>query len=191
MKDLMKRMWRATLLSLVVLLISGSVAYAAYYGVSKTLAATVTVAQVITLPSDVIGVYSDQAGTANVTSLNFGTVAPAGWGKYTNVRITMYVKNYSDTVGPEPVKLYVNAYETNFDYGYIWIETVRNPITGSWEYPSVLPGQIIPVTINLEVYPDALAGSHNFTVIIEGRGATPPSEMSEEMIRGPEEKPNR
>ncbi len=176
MKDLLKRTWwRAILLSLVVLLLSGGIVYATYYGVSKTLAATVTVAEVVTLPSDVIGVYSDQAGTANVTSLNFGRVA-AGWGfGYTSV--TVYVKNRSNTVGAEPVKLFINVSEANFNYGYVYVNTVYNQTTGSWDYPSVLPGEIKPVTINLYVDSNAPVGSYNLTVVIEGKAATAPDVM--------------
>lgn len=179
MKNLLKRSWwQAILVAWLVLVVSGGVAYAAYYGISKTIAATVTVADVITLPSDTIGVYSDAAGTANLTSLNFGKVPPPTWGSYwRRVSVMVYVKNQSNTVGLEPVKLFVEVYSQNFQYGRVWVDKVWNAATDRWEFPSLLPGEIKPVLVNLEIYKEAPLGSNNFIVVFDGKGASAPDVM--------------
>lgn len=186
MKNLLKRTWwRAILVSLVIVLLSGGIVYAAYYGVSRTVAASATVAEVIILPSDAIGVYSDAAGTANVSSLNFGKVPPYGWGEYwRRVTVTVYVKNHTNTTGPEPVRLFINAYAQDFDLGNVWVDRVYNATTDRWEYPSLLPGEIKPLQINFGMTKYAPTGTLSFSVVIDGKAASAPDNMPPLMDEG-------
>jgi hypothetical protein len=104
-----------------------------------------------------VGVYWDSGCTNQVSSINWGLVAP---GSLNNE--TVYIRNE----GTAPVTLSLTTGN--------WTTGASNYIALKWNYSNkttIQPNIAIPVTLTLEVYPNiANITSFSFDIVITGSG---------------------
>jgi hypothetical protein len=103
-----------------------------------------------------IGVYTTSDCTANLTTINWGTVNPGS--SYTH---TGYVRNNGN------VEITLSMETTN------WNPTGASAMTVSWNYDgrAIAPGQVLGVTWTLGI-PSSISGIQNFSfdIVITGSG---------------------
>jgi hypothetical protein len=103
-----------------------------------------------------VGVYSNQACTVNVTSVEWGTLMP---GQSTSK--TAYIKNPGSA--NTQLTMIVNG----------WVPTsMQNYLSLSWNATNYVmtPGQVIAATFTLTVASDLPGGSFGFNLTITGQG---------------------
>jgi len=138
-------------------IIAGIVAFVAGSGLTYSLIiSSRSIASTGIVASVGIGVYTTQQCTADLTSIDWGSMSP-GW-SYTR---TGYVRNN----GNQPVTLSMATTD--------WNPASASVMGVSWDYngAAVAPGQVIAVTWTLTV-PSTISGIQNFSfnIVVTGSG---------------------
>lgn len=161
---MLKRNLGVIVISVVVSLAVTTVAYGAFYTLTRPVPATADIAASIELDPHLLGVYEDADCTVSLDSFNFQT--SPGFSD----SVIFYLKNET-AGGGEPVTLYVKVRDDFVD-GSV-------SMSGLAPNEALAPGDSVPVTMELRVNPGVAFGDRSFTITFDCQSqAWPPPHIT-------------